>query len=356
VQQPVAIKDIAREAGVSLMTVSRALRKQPSVSAELQARIQRIADELGYRPNPLVSALMSHRRAGNPSHHNLKLGFVTQFSTRDGWRKVRIYAEFFEGAAKSAERHGYKLEEFWLGEPGMTPQRMSQVLMTQNVHGIIMAPVPVPKKCLGFLWEKFSAITIAYSVTEPALHRVAFHHFRSMQLIMQRLRERGYERPGLAMPKVFDARIHHLWLAGFLVEQRLNPKFGRVPALLPSEPDWRMANFHKWLDRARPDVVIGHHDYMVEWLEKSGRRVPEDIGFVHVDSPALDGPFSGIYENGPAVGGAATDLLVAVLHRNERGIPQLSRTVLIEGSWVEGSTLRQSSDVVGSETASIKLI
>ena len=198
-RRTVTIKDIALEAGVSLMTVSRALRKQPSVSARLRARIHDIADRLGYRPNPLVSALMSQRRAGKPPHYNLKLGYITQFPTRAGWKKIRIFGQFYDGAAQGAERHGYQLEEFWLTEPGMTPQRMSKILMTRNIHGLIIAPMPLPGSCVDFLWDHFSAVAIAYSLVEPSLHRIAHNHFNSMRLIMQKLWERGYRRPGLAI-------------------------------------------------------------------------------------------------------------------------------------------------------------
>lgn len=59
----VTLKQIALEAGVSVMTVSRALRNQPSSASATRQRIQQIAERLGYRPNPLVSALMSYRRS-----------------------------------------------------------------------------------------------------------------------------------------------------------------------------------------------------------------------------------------------------------------------------------------------------
>jgi LacI family transcriptional regulator len=339
-RKTVTIKDIAQEAGVSLMTVSRALRKQPVVSTKLKARIQEIADRLGYQPNPLVSALMSQRRAGKPAHYNLKLGYITQFPTRAGWKKIRIFGQFYDGAALGAARHGYQLEEFWLTEPGMTPQRMSKILITRNIHGLIIAPMPLPGTCVDFLWEHFSAVAIAYSLVEPGLHRIAHNHFNSMRLIMQKLWERGYRRPGLAMRRSLDERIHHQWLGGLLAEQKVLFKSPPVQPFLVSDEDWTETNFRKWLDRARPDVIIGHHLYMEEWLQNSNRRVPEDIGLVNVDCPSRTGRASGIYENAPEIGEAASDSLVAILQRNERGVPDLPRTVLIQGVWVNGSTLR----------------
>src|SRR3954447_2900273 len=99
----VTLKDIANAAGVSLMTVSRALRKHASVSQETQTKIEAVAKELGYRPNPLISALMSYRRAGKAPHSHSVIAFVTSFATRDGWKARKIYQEFFQGAFECAD-------------------------------------------------------------------------------------------------------------------------------------------------------------------------------------------------------------------------------------------------------------
>ena len=54
--------EIAQRLGVAPSTVSRALRDDPRISAAVREQVRGIAGELGYRPNPLVSALMAHRR------------------------------------------------------------------------------------------------------------------------------------------------------------------------------------------------------------------------------------------------------------------------------------------------------
>ena len=55
------LSDVAARAGVSAVTVSRALRKPEMVSADLRARITAAVRELGYIPNQLASALASAR-------------------------------------------------------------------------------------------------------------------------------------------------------------------------------------------------------------------------------------------------------------------------------------------------------
>ena len=57
----VTIKEIARVAGVTPATVSRALNDKPGVSRRVRARIARIAEELGYVPDPHARALVTGR-------------------------------------------------------------------------------------------------------------------------------------------------------------------------------------------------------------------------------------------------------------------------------------------------------
>ena len=57
----VSIQDIARDAGVSHSTVSRALHDNPLISAEVRQRIQQLAQEMGYTPNAVAQSLKGKR-------------------------------------------------------------------------------------------------------------------------------------------------------------------------------------------------------------------------------------------------------------------------------------------------------
>src|SRR5690348_5785345 len=108
-QRQITLKEVAQKAGVSIMTASRALRNQANVTPPTRERVQKAAAQLNYRPNPLVSALMSYRRASRVIRDTLTIGFITNFPRKDGWRKLRINEDFFAGAAEACMRHGYKL-------------------------------------------------------------------------------------------------------------------------------------------------------------------------------------------------------------------------------------------------------
>ena len=52
-----SLKDLAKELGVSIATVSRALRNSPEIGAEMQEKVKALAKKLNYRPNPFAQSL-----------------------------------------------------------------------------------------------------------------------------------------------------------------------------------------------------------------------------------------------------------------------------------------------------------
>jgi LacI family transcriptional regulator len=233
------------------------------------------------------------------------------------------------------------VEAFWFREPGMTPERMTQILLTRSIHGLVIAPLPVAHGELELGWENFSAVTLGYSLTKPLLHRAVNHQFRSMRLAMRELRALGYERLGLALPASLNERVDRQWVASFLVEQ-LDLDHS-VPLFVPDDAQWNFESFRKWFDAHEPDAVISHEEIVLEWLKKMGQQAPGDVGFVHLNCADQSGQFAGIYQNGPAIGAVAVDFLIGMIHRNERGVPTLPHSLLVEGTWVEGKTVQMKS-------------
>lgn len=91
----VTIKDIARIAGVSYATVSRALSNSPEISAETRDRIKKICEREGYRANTLARSLISNRT-------NV-LGLIVPDIANAFYSEVAYNIETY------ARRHGYNV-------------------------------------------------------------------------------------------------------------------------------------------------------------------------------------------------------------------------------------------------------
>lgn len=61
IAMPVRMKDIADRLGISVVTVSRALRNRPDIAAETKARVLECAERLNYRPNLMARSLVTGR-------------------------------------------------------------------------------------------------------------------------------------------------------------------------------------------------------------------------------------------------------------------------------------------------------
>jgi LacI family transcriptional regulator len=244
-----------------------------------------------------------------------------------------------------AQKLGYKLEEFWIGDPSLTAQRATHVLQARGVRGIVVAPLPVAHGNLALAWDQFSAVALGYSLFRPQLHVVMNHQFRNMRQLVQKLHDLGYRRIGFAMPATTDERVDHNYLGGFwIAQQELPNDAARLAPWLAAT--FAEKNFRAWARRSRPDAVITAASCVrpvIAWLAADDRRVPRDIGVSVASIPFGDQTISGIDENVRAVGAMAVDTVVGMIHRNETGIPATPWRILAEGAWFQGQTVRRVS-------------
>ena len=336
-QQP-TMQQIADVVGCSRMAVSLALRNSPKISPATIARIRKVADEMGYRPNPMVSALMTQLRHGRTVKRPTTLAYVTAYPTEDGWRQPGLFTEFHSGAKKRAEALGYTLEEHWLRRPGLSEKRFCDVLFTRNILGMVIAPLPSGGGTLALDWPRFAAAAIGYSVTSPNIHRASNDQYSTIRLAIAELTRLGYRRIGLALTRDGDERVKRNWSAGMLVEQSAVPAERRVPPLLT---DGRFDEaFAAWFTKHRPDVILTQSWQCARVLKELGLRVPRDVGRANLGVTAAEAHWAGMNQNAELVGAAALDLVDAQLRRNEFGIPVQQKTVVIPGHWVAGPTVR----------------
>lgn len=340
--RPPRLQDIADQAGLSKATVSLALRNHPSIPPPTRERVQKLAEQMGYRPNPLVSALMTYQRSTQPSRPTgLTLAIVIDFPRGAAtWRRY-LSEDLLRNAGARARQLGYEVEEFWRPDLKLTGERLSSVLFARGIPGVIIAPLPAARGHLRMDWPKFAAVAIGHSLLRPALHRVTTNRFAAMRLAIRQLRRMGYARFGLAMQLNQDARVDHQWGAAFTWEQEQLKASERTKVLLAEEPEWNEQRFAKWFKANKPEVILGYDPQVIGWLKNLGKNVPDDVGFAHLWTPDNSGDkFAGIYHNPPAIGAAAVDFVVGMIQRNERGIPEAPQTLTLEARWQDGVTVK----------------
>ncbi|MDR1279407.1 MAG: LacI family transcriptional regulator [Opitutaceae bacterium] len=326
---------VAARAGVSRMTVSRVFRDDPSIPPATRERIRRVATTLGYRPDPQISQFMARVRVSHRVGAET-IAWLTTWPAADAWRKNSASLAFYEGACARAAEFGYKIEPFWLGEPGMTGRRMSDILRARGIRGVLVGPLHEVGYRIDLQWEHFAAATCGgYSLVEPGLHRACCHYLHAVKTAFGALGRLGYERIGVAFGDEVNDRLAGEWLAQAYLEQSRLPGTRRVPPLIAARWAEGGSRFMKWFCRYRPDAVLSF-EQVPGWLAANGVRIPDDCGFALIDIPMKGVAY--VDEQRGAVGAAALDLVIEQLNVNRLGPPATPKIVLVECKWVDGPT------------------
>lgn len=330
-------KTIADALGLSVNAVSLALRNHRSIPRRTQERVKHKARELGYRPNPLVSALMQERRMHRPSNATVIAYLTLDDHLRDSGLTVR--KGIYQGLCKRGAELGFKVEEFCFPKLAMRNERLEQVLLARGIQGIIIAPPERPCQGLDLDCSPFSVVAIGFNLRSPKVNRIEVDSYATMVDTITVLEQLGYRNPALIVPKIYDQNINYQWSSAFVNLTRILMK-QRNPAIFTYEELGPPLNrVSPWLKRQQPDIIISYCWTIWKLLQHEGVRVPEDVGYISL-SPDATYPVAHLARYPLQIGKSAIETLAGQLYRNERGVPLNETNVLVMGRFVLGETVR----------------
>lgn len=273
--KPTSLKDIAEILGVSIPTVSRALKNSPEISLELCAKTQKLAKEMNYRPNPFALSL---RKNAPRTIGVIVPDIVTHF-----------YASILNGIENTAIANGYFIIITTSHESYEYEKRNIQNLVNMRVEGIIAS--------LSQETTDYSHLSALKDINMPLLlfDRVCLtEQFSSVvadgaysaQTATQHLLDNGSRRVA------FIGGANHL----DIVKKR---KHGYLEALrnnrIPIEKELvicRKLDFEEGKIATEtllalpnpPDAILAMNDTLafaaMEVIKSHGLRIPEDIAII----------------------------------------------------------------------------
>lgn len=339
------IRDVAASAGVHYSTVSLALRNSPRIPKRLCQRIQKIAKRLNYIPDPMLSALNAYRKTQAPVHYQATIAWINNWPKKDDLRKNPTFNEYFHGALNRAKELGYELEEFWLHEPGMNQSKLTSILKARNIQGLLLAPQPNAYTPIALNFNLFSTLAFGYSLQPRIFHVVTNHQSHSMDLVLQKVIELGYRRIGLFVSSDWNAKVEGAWTDRLRLMELKNPLLIRVPPLhMDVEKDNEIC---RWIKGYKPDVIISFTE-LYKRLKRLKFKIPQEIGFAALSLPQEEKLISGVYQNNTLIGKTAMELMVGMIQRGEKGVPESPVRTLVESLWVPGKTLRKKRHAIRS--------
>ncbi len=258
---PVTIKDVAKAAGVSASTVSRALQDHPRISVQTRQRVKKVVLELGYSVNNVARSLKTNR--------SRVIGFVCPELNNVFFMQVG------KGIEDALNREGYSLIVCSSGESSRNETARLQLLQQQCVDGIILIPathegshlqqffdagipiVLIDRKVDGFSTDAVLVDNVdgSYAATKVLLktgcHPIAYIG-GNKSLTTARERETGFRKAhaddGLEVDEtlVFNGNFH--WESGYKLMKKLS----------------KMSPFPKTLFVANYYMFVGVVRYLVE--------------------------------------------------------------------------------------------
>jgi len=339
--QRITMTHVARAAGVHPTTVSLAFRHHPSIPAATRERIRKIAVEIGYRPDPVLSALNAYRHEKIAHHEGPPLAYVHDAA---GAPAAPAHRELLRaGAFARAEALGYRIELFELGDSGLTPSRLAGILRARGTAGVLLAAMPAADRPpLGLDWPRYSTVKVERHACDPALDCVATDCHGIVRLAIRHVIENGYRRIGLVLPRRLDEQSDLAWSSGFLAEQYRQPEKLRLPVFFTEAAhpgaDADRTAFARWYARQQPEAIIAPRAVLQPLLAALDLATPRDVAFVDLDRDPQSSD-AGIEHAGTSIGARAVDLLVNQMQHLRKGLPETPTLTLVGGVWRDGASL-----------------
>lgn len=276
----VTINDVAREAGVSRQTVSRAINDKSEISAATRTRVLEAVERLGYRPNRLAQGMVTQRTRTV----GLEIGDITN----------PFFAEVVRGAQEAAAPMDYSLFLGNSADSHLAALRLLETLVAQGVDGLIAVLGRVSDQEIRDFADRFRPLVLINRHLEhPNVSAVCVDIGRGPRLAVDYLVAAGHRRIGMIsnVPgPASDARR----LTGFRAAMA-----GHDLALPPA----RLVNRRSTLEggyeatrhllEASPDTsaIFAYNDLMAIGALRAcadlGRRVPEACAVVGFDDIPL---------------------------------------------------------------------
>ena len=315
----VRIKDIAKDLGVSTMTVSKALRNQFDISEETRKRVLKRAEELGYKPNLVARGLVTRR--------TYMIGMVIPDLLHS------FFAETVKAAAKRIKSHGYHVVIVDSEENANSEMAQIGTLLAHNVDGLIIASAQSDGR---WLHQTLGKNQIPYVLIDRALsgtkaQYVGVDDVEIGAIATWHLIEQGCRRIAhIRGPAISNAKGREQGYRRAMADHDLEVLPGYVTAGQHQDTTGHEAMVQLLSLRSRPDGVFCYNDQVasgaITAIVEAGLKVPGDIavigaGNVHYSSH-LRVPLSTIDQRSSVIGETAGEMLAQSMESKTAARPK----------------------------------
>ncbi|WP_028549407.1 catabolite control protein A [Paenibacillus sp. UNC451MF] len=274
----VTIYDVAREAGVSMATVSRVVNNNPNVKPQTRKKVFEAIERLGYRPNAVARGLASKKTT--------TVGVVIPDISNS------IFSEVARGIEDIANMYHYNIILCNADKKKEKEIRVINTLLEKQVDGLLfMGGVVTEEHIQAF---KTSAVPIVLCATTDENNTIAsvdIDHEKAAYDAVKVLIENGHRDIAMISGTLQDPANGYARYQGY--------KKALEEAGIPVRDEYvRIGNYryesglevtkHFLEQNERPTAIFAATDEMaigaIHTLQDSGYKVPEDMSVISVDN------------------------------------------------------------------------
>ncbi len=212
---------------------------------------------MGYRPNPLVAALMTQLRSKKPCGTEtialLNLSGKSMSKKRSG--DDLFYEQLFAGIRIASEALGISVDEI-MATPETAERTASRILTARGIHGILLFPsgyAPAPDSALDL--SRFTVVQIGFSGKIP-FHRVVSDYAHDIDLALKKAREAGIKKLGFAVSSMRDRSTDYSWSSRFLLDTAQHLRSAHIPFVKKFGSEYTSSEFLAWFERHKPEAIL----------------------------------------------------------------------------------------------------
>ncbi len=310
----VSIKDIARAAGVSHPTVSRALRNSPLVNRETAELIRQTAAEMGYRPNAVARGLVTRKT---------KTIGVAVTTIADPF-----IGELVSGIEETANDHGYSVI---LASCGADPDREVRVvhsLQERQVDGILVTASRVGVLYVPLLSQmKVPIVLVNNQYPGEFVYSVVIDNVAASQKAVRHLIELGHRRIAY-LGDQFGLQSDTERVTGYreALESTDHPFLPELVVHADGSPDGGRQAMEKLMVLPSPPTAVFCYNDMsavgaLRAIRSRGLRVPSDISLVGFDdlfiASYVDPPLTTVRQPKRSMGRMAMEILLRLFSNDQ---------------------------------------
>ncbi|MEV4532519.1 LacI family DNA-binding transcriptional regulator [Asanoa sp. NPDC049518] len=302
---PATIRDVARESGVHISTVSRTFSAPHLVNPETRSRVLACAEHLGYRPNRAARALITGRT------HNIGL-IVADIANP-------FFPPLIKAAESQARQRDYHIFVTDTNEDASVEEGLVRALAKQ-VDGVLLCSPRMSNSLIEQLSREVPLVVVNRQLT--GLPTVVMDVAQGARLAIDHLSGLGHRQIALVAGPRGSWTSREIRRSAMSAARANDAELAVIGPNQPTE-DGGMAVAEQ-IVRAGVTAVLAYNDLMaiglIEGLSTLGRSVPEDISVVGIDDIALSRltrpKLTTVATPTAAAGRAAVDMLLA--HGDDR--------------------------------------